>query len=170
MIPFNIIVAVDEEFGIGKEGGLPWHLPGDMKFFKEITTKTEDAQKKNVVIMGRKTWESIPARFRPLPGRINCVLSRNKDFPLPDDVLRAESLEAALKALGGEARESIDKVFIIGGAQIFLLALRMLECQKIYMTQIALDFQCDSFFPSDLTGFEKISDYRDRSIFLWLGC
>ena len=73
---FQLVVAATRKLGIGKSGSMPWKLPGDMAYFKDITSKTADSSKQNAVIMGRKTWESIPPKFRPLPGRINVVLTR----------------------------------------------------------------------------------------------
>ena len=70
-----MVVAATRALGIGKDGKLPWHLPGEMAFFKELTSKTSDAGKHNAVVMGRRTWESLPPKFRPLPGRLNVVLS-----------------------------------------------------------------------------------------------
>ena len=76
-LTFQLVVAATRKLGIGKHGSMPWKLPGDMAYFKELTSKTADSSKQNAVIMGRKTWESIPLKFRPLPGRINVVLTRN---------------------------------------------------------------------------------------------
>ncbi|MDE2222506.1 MAG: dihydrofolate reductase, partial [Candidatus Omnitrophica bacterium] len=70
---FSIVVAFDSTYGIGKDGRLPWRLAADLKRFKEITME-DGAARPNAVIMGRKTWESIPDRFRPLPGRVNVIL------------------------------------------------------------------------------------------------
>jgi dihydrofolate reductase / thymidylate synthase len=72
-----VVAATAEGMGIGKGGVMPWNLPTDMAYFKELTSRTRDPRKRNVVIMGRKTWESIPAKFRPLRQRINIVLSRS---------------------------------------------------------------------------------------------
>ena len=74
---YQLVVAATRKLGIGKAGTMPWKLPGDMAYFKELTSKTADAGKQNAVIMGRKTWESIPPKFRPLPNRVNVVLTRN---------------------------------------------------------------------------------------------
>lgn len=75
-IRMNLIVAVDDCGGIGRNGGLPWNLPAEMARFSKMTTVTTDRNKKNAVIMGRKVWESIPPKFRPLKKRFNVVLSR----------------------------------------------------------------------------------------------
>ena len=75
--PFQVVVAATkDEMGIGFEGGLPWRLPKDMAYFKAVTAQVSEPGTRNAVIMGRKTWESIPSKFRPLPGRLNVVLSR----------------------------------------------------------------------------------------------
>ncbi|MDP2654776.1 MAG: dihydrofolate reductase [Candidatus Omnitrophota bacterium] len=163
--PFSIIVAVDSNFGIGKQGGLPWKLPGDMQHFKAVTTNVRSPGKKNAVVMGRKTWESIPVSFRPLPGRLNVVLSRHPAFlSLPDEVLKAESLGSALAALSqGPTSSVIEQIFVIGGAEVFDEALRHPACQKIFLTKIAQSFQCDRFFPGDLTGFRKTGETRPEA-------
>ena len=89
--PVSIVVACTKEGGIGKGGQLPWKLPGDMAYFKRVTTDTEGAPPdvRNAVIMGRKTWESIPQKFRPLPGRLNVVLTRSSasTLGLPEGVM-----------------------------------------------------------------------------------
>jgi dihydrofolate reductase len=158
MIPFSIIVAVDAKFGIGKEGNLPWHLPEDLKHFKVITTKTSDPSKKNVVIMGRKTWESLPEQFRPLPRRINVVLSRDESLKLPKDVYKAVDFSQVVQLLQEKAfLETIDQVFVIGGGQIFKEALDMSECQRLFLTHIQYDFGCDAFFPSIPKGYKEVS-------------
>lgn len=89
----QLVVAVDEVGGIGKGKALPWKLPGDMAYFKELTSRTHDPARQNAVIMGRTTWESIPPKFRPLPGRINVVLSRtmSADHLLPAKVPHGSS-------------------------------------------------------------------------------
>jgi len=101
MKSFSIVVAVDSEFGIGKVGTLPWHLPADMKHFKTVTTHNASD---NVVIMGRKTWDSIPEKFRPLSQRLNIVISRQEDLILPQGVLLAQCLEHALDLLEEDPR------------------------------------------------------------------
>ena len=80
---FHLVLAVSlPEFGIGANGKLPWHLPEDMKHFKQITSNTIDSSKRNAVIMGRKTWDSIPSKFKPLQNRLNVVLTRNPNTDL----------------------------------------------------------------------------------------
>ena len=76
---FSVVVAATSAGGIGMKGKLPWRLPGDMAFFKRVTSSVADIGKRNAVIMGRRTWASIPAKFRPLPARLNVVLSRSAD-------------------------------------------------------------------------------------------
>lgn len=83
MSNFQLVVAVDQNMGIGKDGTLPWKIPGDMAYFRELTSKASNSTRSNVVIMGRATWESLPPKFRPLPGRINIVLTRSATGSTP---------------------------------------------------------------------------------------
>lgn len=150
---FSIIVAATAStFGIGKLGELPWKLAGDMAFFKKQTIST-DVKKKNVVIMGRKTWESLPVKFRPLINRINVVLSRNlavrEELNLPESVIVATSLNAALLTLDSdEMKNIIDQIYIIGGESIYREAMASSFCSKIYLTQVdTVVPDLDTFFP-----------------------
>ncbi len=102
------------------DGALPWKLPGDMAYFKQLTSETRDPSKCNVCIMGRKTWESIPERFRPLAGRENIVLSRDPGRVRGCDqaALVMPSLDSAL-AFVAERKARYETVFVIGGGQIY---------------------------------------------------
>lgn len=156
MVPFSLIVAVDQKMGIGKDGQLPWYIPEDLKYFAQTTKKTISPNLENAVIMGRKTWESIPEERRPLAGRINCVLSNNPDLDLPDGVLQFGSIDDALSALS--TSKKIDQVFIIGGAQVYHEAIFHPELERIYLTRIEEDFDCDTFFPDEIPEeFEIVS-------------
>jgi len=138
---FDIVVAADARGGIGKAAGLPWKLPGDMAYFKRITS----GDKRNAVVMGRKTWESIPVKFRPLKDRLNIVISRNEGLGLPDGVLLASDLDAALEAAD---RANMENVFVIGGGEIYRIALQHPACKLLYLTDIHADFDCDTFLPN----------------------
>lgn len=148
---YQVVVAATREMGIGKDGKLPWKLPSDLKLFKDITTETSNPEKKNAVIMGRKTWESIPLRNRPLRSRLNVVLTRSRDFDVGDkeNVVACGSMDSALELLSScPYSYSIDKVFIIGGGQILREALNSSACDAIHITQIETSIECDTFIPS----------------------
>jgi dihydrofolate reductase len=151
MYNFDIIVAVDKKLGIGKNGKIPWHLKADMGHFKEITSKTTSEKNKNAVIMGRITWDSLPNKFKPLPDRINVVLSRhNQDLQLPKGVIVVPSLDQALDLLAQV--QDLEKVFIIGGAQLYKEAIEHPKFEKLYLTRIDGEYGCEVFFPE----YEKI--------------
>ncbi|MBI2453712.1 dihydrofolate reductase [Candidatus Peregrinibacteria bacterium] len=151
-MPFSIIAAADEENGIGKNGQLPWRLSKDLAYFHDITV----GNGRNAVIMGRRTWESLPEKKRPLARRINIVITGNPVLPLPKTALRATSLDGALLAALGQKAEA---VFVIGGAQIFAQAIHHPECASIYLTRISGRFGCDVFFPKiDAEIFIKTSE------------
>ncbi|KFY80735.1 hypothetical protein V499_00443 [Pseudogymnoascus sp. VKM F-103] len=170
MVPkeLTIIVATTaRNMGIGRAGELPWTgLRKEMAYFARVTKRTPLAATpnpeppkpvRNAVIMGRKTWDSIPLKFRPLKGRVNIVLSRSHTTPKPlpeidtdEEPLRAASLSDALKAL--EASNEIGKVFVIGGAEIYRMAIQEQATKRILVTKILSDFDCDTFFPISLPG------------------
>jgi len=156
MTRFDIVVAADEKLGIAANGDLPWHLPGDLAHFKSVTTTTEDEGKRNAVIMGRKTWESIPPKYRPLSKRLNVVLSRRDSYDLPDGVLLASSMEAALGLLG--KTKEVEHIFLVGGGAVYTEAVKMPECERIIITRIQSVYECDTYFPE----FE--SDYALESV------
>jgi dihydrofolate reductase len=145
LTPFDIVVAADADRGIARGGALPWNLPGDLAHFKQITTYARSPAQRNVVIMGRGTWDSIPARFRPLAGRINVVVSRQPALELPRGVHLAGSLDGALSA--AEDLTPTDTVFVVGGGQLYAEAVRHPACRRIYYTRIAARFECETFFP-----------------------
>lgn len=132
----SLIVAMDRERGIGKNNDLMWHLPADMKFFKETTTG-------HIVVMGRKNYESIPERFRPLPNRENAVLSRAENY-VAEGCFVFSSLENCLNHYQDETERT---VFIIGGGQIYQEALKSGVVTEMYITEVDHAFGADTFFP-----------------------
>uniref|UniRef100_A0A2P2LQC3 Uncharacterized protein MANES_11G084400 n=1 Tax=Rhizophora mucronata TaxID=61149 RepID=A0A2P2LQC3_RHIMU len=147
---YQVVVAATRDMGIGKDGKLPWRLPSDLKFFKEITSTTSDSGKKNAVIMGRKTWESIPVEHRPLSGRFNVVLTRSGSFDIAtaENVVICGSMTSALELLAASPYcLSIEKVFVIGGGQILREALNAPACDAIHISEIETGIDCDTFIP-----------------------
>ncbi len=133
----SLVVAVSENGVIGNAGGLPWHLPSDLKRFKAITLGKP-------VIMGRKTWESLPKR--PLPGRLNIVLTRDTAY-VAEGALVVSTVDDALRV----ARKSQpDEICVIGGAQVYQLFLPM--AGRVYLSKVQLNVTGDTQFPKLDTG------------------
>eukprot|EP00906_Rhabdomonas_costata_P029163 RCo041175 len=152
---FSVIVAVDSNHGIGKAEQLPWKLPGEMKHFREVTSAAKAAGKRNAVVMGRKTWESIPSKFRPLPDRVNIVVSATLKEADVGGAHVCPSLEAALQLTAmAEHSSVIETVFIIGGEKLYTDAMNRFGhlCQVLHLTRIDSDFVCDVFFPNVVDG------------------
>ena len=132
----SLIVAVAENGVIGKDNDLIWNLPKDMRFFKETTWGHH-------VIMGRKNFESIPKRYRPLTNRTNVIITRQNNYQAEGCVV-VNCIEAALEV----AQHNGDyEPFIIGGGQIYKLALEENLVDKIYLTKVHNSFEGDTFFP-----------------------
>ena len=155
MARISLIVAMAENRAIGLDGGMPWHISEDLKFFKQVTMG-------HPVIMGRKTYQSIGAA---LPGRTNIVVTRDPDFEAADaDV--AHGLDEAIKQAAafeelwgqdGAAKE----IFIIGGAEIYAQALA--KAERIYLTEVHLSPPGDAFFPEFDDGGWTETDRQDRA-------
>jgi dihydrofolate reductase len=142
--PFTCVVAADLDGGIGKDNDLPWpRLPTNLRTFKRITTAAAPGHG-NALIMGRLTWESIPPGLRPLPGRRNLVVSRGQ-AALPDGVWLARSLDDALARCA--AAPTIERVFVIGGGQIYAQAFAHPACREVVLTRLQAHFACDTFIP-----------------------
>ncbi|MEY4659017.1 MAG: hypothetical protein RJB36_783 [Bacteroidota bacterium] len=131
-----LIVAMDAQRGIGKNNDLMWHLPKDMQFFKDTTQG-------QIVVMGRKNYESIPEKYRPLPNRLNVVLTRNVDFTAPN-CLVFHSLEACLSHFQDEKERTL---FIIGGGEIYRMALESSIVDEMYITHVHHTYDAETFFP-----------------------
>ena len=141
-----IIAAVAKNRVIGRDNQLLWHIPEDMAHFKALTAG-------HTVLMGRKTWESLPERFRPLPGRVNIVLTRQHGWQAAGAVV-APGLDDALAAAG-----AVPRVFVIGGADLYAAALP--RADELVLTEIEADFHGDTSFPSwDRTLFREA--WRER--------
>jgi dihydrofolate reductase len=129
----TIVAAVARNGCIGKDGRLPWHIPEDLQRYRKVTMG-------KVVVMGRKTWESIPEKFRPLAGRTNVVVTRQPDYLLPAGVERFASLAAALAAHAGE------EIVINGGGAIYAEAIPFADV--LDLTHVDRDVDGDTFFPA----------------------
>ena len=133
----SLIVAVSENGVIGKDNDLIWHLPKDMKFFKDTTQGHH-------VIMGRKNFESIPHKFRPLPNRTNVIVTRQSGY-VAENCVVVNSVEESIEV----AKKNGDtEPFVIGGGQIYKVALENNMIDRIYLTRIHHIFEGDTFFPN----------------------
>lgn len=140
--PIALVWAQAQNGVIGSQGGLPWRLPEDLAHFKSITMG-------GTVVMGRKTWDSLPERFRPLAGRTNIVVTRSPEFEA-DGVHRAGSVPEALQ-LAAAASNAGAPVWVIGGAQLF--AEVMPSARRLEVTEIDGGFEGDTFAPAIADGF-----------------
>lgn len=140
----SIIVARASNGVIGKDNGLIWHMPNDLKFFKETTTG-------HYVLMGRKSYEAIG---KPLPNRLNIVITRNPDYSI-EGAMISHSLTEALRLAEEQKQE---ETFILGGGEIYRQALKNNLVDRIYLTEIKESFEGDTFFPElNLTKWEETS-------------
>ncbi|KAK9795770.1 putative Dihydrofolate reductase-like domain-containing protein [Seiridium cardinale] len=185
-VELTLVLAATRNMGIGRAGGLPWTgLKKEMAYFARVTkrspsdvtvahtwisgtklTHLTQAQSSgaNAVIMGRKTWDSIPPKFRPLKGRLNIVISRSHPEAVEEavnaetDPVKVNSLEKAVEYVSSGAPGKVGRVFVIGGAQIYGAALQLPEAKRILLTKVMTDFECDAFFPLKL--FESQGDSK----------
>ena len=138
LLPLSLIAAVAENGVIGRDNSMPWHLPGDFRYFKATTLGKP-------IIMGRKTWDSLG---RPLPGRLNLVVSRQPGLQLAGAEV-FDSLEAAVARADQWAREQgVEELMLIGGAQLYTQALTDGLVSRLYLTRVELAPEGDAWFPA----------------------
>ena len=151
---FECIWACDEESGIGRDGGIPWNVPHDLKNFREITSGNIETNE-NIVIMGRKTWDSLPRMFKPLKNRVNIVVTSDVNNVVDyerwqDEVAFVPGFESAVtmaEIIANGSKKKNSNLFVIGGSSIYRQALQHEECVGIHETIVWGDFQCDTFAP-----------------------
>ncbi|XP_036454945.1 dihydrofolate reductase [Colossoma macropomum] len=147
----NCIVAVCPDMGIGRNGNLPWHpirLSKEFKHFQKMTMTPTVEGKKNVVLMGRKTWFSIPPQNRPLKNRINVVLSRELKTPPEGAHYLASDFSSALSLLNTpELASQADQIWVIGGSSLYKEAMESSGQKRLFVTRILKQFDCDTFIP-----------------------
>ena len=161
---FNLIAAIDSNYGIGYHNKLPWNIKEDMEYFKKITTSN-----KSIVIMGKNTWLSIPPNYKPLVNRINMIITssesilnyRTNDFK--ENTLLFKNLEDCLSVIKDIYNDY--NVWVIGGEQLYREAISRSECKYIYLTYLCKTrntYKCDKFFPNIDTNFQIISCNKSK--------
>jgi dihydrofolate reductase len=150
----SVVVAFDEAMGIGKDGRLPWHLPEELKHFKATTTP-------GIVMMGRKTWESIPEKFKPLPSRLNVVVSNSVEecrARHPDGPMFVNDPEVFIKEYSDD-RSNRDRppLYIIGGGSLYRWAMECNRVNRIIASKILGTHGADTFFPQIGKEWEEVS-------------
>ena len=134
-LPLSLIAALGENRVIGVDNSMPWHLPGDFKYFKATTLGKP-------IIMGRKTWDSLG---RPLPGRLNLVVSRQTDLQLEGAEVFASLQDAIARAEAWAQEQGVSEVMLIGGAQLYTQGL--VDADRLYLTRVGLSPEGDAWFP-----------------------
>lgn len=178
----TLILAATPSLGIGKNGTLPWpQLKKEMGYFARVTKRVAPGSRKvNAVLMGRKTWDSIPAKFRPLKDRLNIVITRNvEEFTHSLDKkeggvegpIVASGVVDALKQLE-EKKEEVERIYVIGGASVYQTALELPQTKRVLLTKIHSEYECDTFFPVNLeesavwrrAGREEVEEYTGEKV------
>ena len=152
-LPLSLIAALGENRVIGIDNSMPWHLPGDFKYFKATTLGRP-------IIMGRKTWDSLG---RPLPGRLNIVVSRQAGLQLDGAEVYPSLESAVVRAQEWANQQGVDEVMLIGGAQLY--AQGMAQADRLYLTRVALSPEGDAWFPEfDLTQWKLVSNIENPAV------
>lgn len=162
--PIHIIAALDDHNGIGKQGTIPWNLPADIQRFKQLTTTVSSPENINAVIMGRKTWESIPERFRPLSNRLNIVLTHGGS--VISGARHVGNFLAAIALANDDPQ--VENIWVIGGGTVYTEALPL--AKELYITSLHCDYECDTFFPAipeefALHDFSDVQKHEDLSYY-----
>ncbi|XP_039905967.1 dihydrofolate reductase isoform X1 [Simochromis diagramma] len=161
----NAIVAVCPDRGLGNKGNLPWHpirLSKEFAHFRKMTATPSVKGKQNVVIMGKKTWYSIPEKNRPLSNRVNIVLSRKCKVPPAGAHYLASDFSSALRLIETELADQADQVWVIGGSSLYKEMMGSTGMRRLFVTQILKQFQCDTFLPEiSLDKYRLLPEFPD---------
>ncbi|OAI95013.1 dihydrofolate reductase [Pseudomonas putida] len=150
-LPLSLIVALAENRVIGLDNRMPWHLPGDFKYFKATTLGKP-------IIMGRKTWDSLG---RPLPGRLNLVVSRQSGLQLEGAEVFASLEDAIVRADQWAREQGVDELMLIGGAQLYAQGLEKGLVDRLYLTRVEMNPEGDAWFPEvDEDVWKKVSSQQ----------
>jgi dihydrofolate reductase len=160
--PIDLVVAVDLDWGIGKADGLPWpRLRGDLAHFRKLTSTTTRDDGRNAIVMGRRTWQSKEVGGKPLARRLNVVVSRSP-LTVPDGVIATGSIEAAVEAAKAAG---VERVFVVGGAQIYVVALASPRLRYVYLTRVAGHYHCDARIPDlDAAGLVRDATWDGETV------
>lgn len=164
-----VVAALKPDLGIGLNGKLPWRLKKEITYFRDLTSRAKDGHI-NAVIMGRKTWDSIPQKFRPLPGRVNVILSRSFNNCERDGAFFYNSVDSALDLLSDASfaheNKKVDKIFVIGGAQIYNSIIDDPKVERLLITELQHAKEppeLDTFLSWDLSKWEpKAHDVLEK--------
>ncbi len=152
-LPLSLIAALGENRVIGVDNSMPWHLPGDFKYFKATTLGKP-------IIMGRKTWDSLG---RPLPGRLNIVVSRQAGLVLEGAEVYPSLEAAVVRAEEWAKAQGVDELMLIGGAQLYAQGLA--QADRLYLTRVALSPEGDAWFPEfDLNQWKLVSNVENPAV------
>ena len=169
-IPISCVVAATTNWGIGNKGLLPWEsvgikLPLDMAHFKAVTSHVQDETKMNAVIMGRKTWNSIPKEHRPLTNRLNIIITSSKLSEIEpteecNNIITATSLNNAIDLIINTSTlyNKIESIMVIGGVQLFEVSILHPWFSKLYLTIVETEFECDTYLTSKTIEYIKNFD------------
>ncbi|MDD2049685.1 dihydrofolate reductase, partial [Pseudomonas putida] len=153
-LPLSLIAALAENRVIGIDNSMPWHLPGDFKYFKATTLGKP-------IIMGRKTWDSLG---RPLPGRLNLVVSRQPGLQLEGAEVFASLDEAVVRAEQWALEQGVDELMLIGGAQLYTQAIERGLADRLYLTRVELSPEGDAWFPEfDVAQWALVSSQENAA-------
>ncbi|KAL9985500.1 hypothetical protein ACROYT_G007914 [Oculina patagonica] len=146
----SCVAAIASNRGIGNNAKLPWpSLRTDLEFLRRITTEVRDKGKWNAVLMGRKTWESLDPTEQPLPGRLNIVISNTlKVRPFRAHHVCSSVWSAVHMLSNPPFADTVEDIFVVGGAEVYREAIESPYCHRIYLTEINKEFESDTFFPT----------------------
>ncbi|KAK9889988.1 hypothetical protein WA026_008800 [Henosepilachna vigintioctopunctata] len=163
VIQYNLIAVVSENMGLAKDGTLPFKLPREYEFYMRITKETTDKSKKNIMIMGRTSWDCLQEDEKPFPGRINFILTSRKDLDVsdkPDTYVFNSWADIELKLEDPEFKKTYETIWIAGGNKLYDYAQKSKYFYRTYISRVRKFAVCDTFYPELVTNVRLVHDDR----------